>query len=149
MDPDQDINASAHACYVVLAGPAGSLLASRLSRELTCYKILLIDAGGPNIATTHQDYGERYWTVATAPGHKWGYKTVPQQYLADRAIDCSRGKGLGGSTAINFCVYTRGSSADYDRWAELVGDDCWRWQNVQKRFNKVEFDSMTQTCRGS
>ena len=54
-----------------------------------------------------------------------------------REIDYSRGKGLGGSTAINFCVYTRGASADYDRWAELVGDNSWSWEHVGKRFDKV------------
>lgn len=71
------------------------------------------------------------------PGYNWGYKTVPQEQLKDRQIDYSRGKGLGGSTAINFCVYTRGPSADYEHWAQLVGDDTWRWEKVQKRFNKV------------
>lgn len=38
---------------------------------------------------------------------------------------------------INFSVYTYGASADYDRWADEVGDDAWRWENVQKRFAKV------------
>ena len=71
------------------------------------------------------------------PGYNWGFKTVPQSQLAGREIDCSRGKGLGGSTAINFCVYTKGASADYDQWAELVGDDTWRWEDSQRRFSKV------------
>ena len=52
-------------------------------------------------------------------------------------LDYSRGKGLGGSSAINFCVYTRGASADYDRWAELVDDDDWAWSNVERQFNEV------------
>ena len=72
-----------------------------------------------------------------APGYNYGYQTVPQPQLQGREIDYSRGKGLGGSTAINFCVYTRGPSVDYDRWAELVGDEEWGWENAQKRFNKV------------
>ena len=73
----------------------------------------------------------------TLPSSNWGYQTVPQPHLNGRNIDCSRGKGLGGSTAINFCVYTRGPSSDYDRWAELVGDDTWRWENARRRFNNV------------
>lgn len=39
----------------------------------------------------------------------WGYKTVPQNHLKGQQIDYSRGKGLGGSTAINFsCLGKKG-----------------------------------------
>lgn len=31
----------------------------------------------------------------------WGYKTVPQTHLKGQEIDYSRGRGLGGSSAIN------------------------------------------------
>lgn len=75
--------------------------------------------------------------MRTVIGYNWGYKTVSQHELGGREIGYSRGKGLGGSTAINFCVYTRGCSADYDRWAELVGDDSWSWENSIRRFKKV------------
>ena len=72
-----------------------------------------------------------------AEGRNWGYQTVPQSRLGGREIDYSRGKGLGGSTAINFCVYTRGPSVDYDQWARLVDDNEWSWEKAQRRFNKV------------
>jgi choline dehydrogenase-like flavoprotein len=48
----------------------------------------------------------------------------------------SRGKGLGGSSLINFMGYYYGSSADYDRWADLVGDDAWEW-GMLDRFKRV------------
>ena len=97
----------------------------------------MIDAGGPNVDPNYQTFGERHWTHATAPGYNWGYKTVPQEHLEERKLDYSRGKGLGGSTSINFCVYTRGPKADYDRWAQLVEDDTWSWDYVLERFKKV------------
>ncbi|KAI4179599.1 MAG: hypothetical protein LQ346_007161, partial [Caloplaca aetnensis] len=122
---------------IVGAGASGSLLASRLARSRPQFSVLLIDAGGDNQDEAQQTFGERHTTLMT-PGYNWGYKTVPQEQLKDRQIDYSRGKGLGGSTAINFCVYTRGPSADYEHWAQLVGDDTWRWEKVQKRFNKFE-----------
>lgn len=98
--------------------------------------MLLLDAGGENKGQTQQSFGERHWTLIL-PGYNWGYKTVPQQGLDGREIDYSRGKGLGGSTAINFCVYTRGPSADYDHWAELVGDASYAWEHSQTRFKNV------------
>jgi choline dehydrogenase-like flavoprotein len=72
----------------------------------------------------------------------WGYKTVPQEHLNGRKLDYSRGKGLGGSTAINFGVYITGAQDDYDEWAAEVGDDTFRWENMQRRFKKLEsFDA--------
>lgn len=97
----------------------------------------MLDAGGTNSDSSNQQFGERHWTLKNAAGYNWGYKTVPQENLAEREIDCSRGKGLGGSTAINFCVWTRGSKDDYERWAELTGCDDWKWENVLERFKKV------------
>lgn len=68
----------------------------------------------------------------------WGYKTTPQTQLKGQQIDYSRGRGLGGSTAINFCCWVVGADEDYNHWADLVGDDVWRWNNVKERFKKVE-----------
>ncbi|KAI4089480.1 MAG: hypothetical protein L6R37_008034, partial [Teloschistes peruensis] len=123
---------------IVGAGPAGCLLACRLATAFKSDRILLIEAGGDNKATEYQGFGDRNFTLATAPGFNWGYKTVPQEHLGQREVDYSRGKGLGGSTAINFCVWTRGPSSDYNRWAEIVGDDTWCWPNVEERYKKIE-----------
>ena len=120
----------------LIGGTAGCVLASKLSRALKNCRVVLLEAGGPNTNIDYQSYGERHWTYATAPGYNWGYKTVPQAQL-NREIDQSRGRGLGGSSAINFCVYTRGPRADYDHWAEQVGDDTWCWEKVQERFKEV------------
>ncbi|KAL8949571.1 MAG: hypothetical protein Q9222_004330 [Ikaeria aurantiellina] len=122
---------------VVGGGPAGCVLATRLARSLKSFQVLLIEAGGDNRDPKHQSYGDRHWTFATAPGYDWGYTTVPQKHLQGREIGYSRGKGLGGSTAINFCVFTRGSKVDYDTWAHRVGDDAWTWEHVLQRFKEV------------
>ena len=111
-------------------------MATRLAQGLPSYRVLLLDAGGHNKDKVYQSFAERHFTLAV-PGYNWGYKTVAQNGLAGREIDYSRGKGLGGSTAINFCVYTRGPSADYDRWAEIVGDTSWSWESAKKRFQQV------------
>lgn len=108
--------------------------------------MLLLEAGGANTNPDYQTYGERGWTLASAPGYNWGYKTVTQAQLG-REIDQSRGKGLGGSSAINFCVYTRGPRADYDHWAEQIGDDTWCWENVLQRYKKVTTYTCPRCCK--
>jgi choline dehydrogenase len=49
-----------------------------------------------------------------------------------------RGKTLGGSSSINGMIYMRGQSRDYEHWADLTGDDDWRWQSVLPAFKKHE-----------
>ena len=68
----------------------------------------------------------------------WGYKTTAQEHCDNRELDYSRGKGLGGSSAINFGVFTRGAKANYDEWARLVGDDTFAWDRIKARFNDLE-----------
>lgn len=68
----------------------------------------------------------------------WGYQTVPQKHLGGVVVPFHRGKGLGGSSSVNFCCYTIGPSDDYDEIARLVDDDEWRWVNAQNRYKRLE-----------
>ncbi|CAL8580210.1 hypothetical protein XPA_005942 [Xanthoria parietina] len=123
---------------IVGGGTSGSLLASRLSRSLPHLTILLLDAGGPNDDVSLQSFAERHTTMMT-PGYNRGYRTVPQPELKGREIDYSRGTGLGGSSAINFCVWTRGPRDDWEHWDRLVGGEgTWGWEEVLRRFRKSE-----------
>lgn len=80
----------------------------------------------------------RYTTFATFPHYDYQYTTEPQEHLANRSISYTRGKGLGGSSCINFCFYTRGAKDDFDEWARRVGDDFFNWENAERRFKKLE-----------
>ena len=80
----------------------------------------------------------RFATWMTHPALNWGYKTVPQQNLAGRQIDYSRGRGVGGSSLINFSCWTVGPQGDYDEWARMVDDDSFDWKNIQRRLKALE-----------
>jgi choline dehydrogenase-like flavoprotein len=47
----------------------------------------------------------------------------------------TRGKVLGGSSAVNYYTWVRGSAATYNDWAEYGGND-WNWENTKAYFNK-------------
>ena len=123
--------------YIVCgAGTAGCLLANRLSRDRTKH-VLVIEAGGrDDYLWVHIPVGYLY--CIGNPRTDWLYSTEPDAGLNGRVLRYPRGKTLGGCSSINGMIYMRGQSRDYEHWADLTGDDGWRWQNVLPAFRKHE-----------
>jgi choline dehydrogenase-like flavoprotein len=123
---------------VVGAGAGGCAVAGRLSEDPN-NSVAVLDAGGRN----------DNWVVTT-PGaiilmvggkvNNWAFDTVPQKGLNGRIGYQPRGKGLGGSSAINAMVYIRGHRADYDQWAAL-GNTGWSYADVLPYFKRSEDNS--------
>ncbi|KAJ3722216.1 hypothetical protein C8R42DRAFT_666376 [Lentinula raphanica] len=124
--------------YVIVGGGlTGSVVASRLT-ENSNTTVLVLEAG-----VSHQgvDIIEVPGLQSfTGPGtiYNWNYTSVPQIHLLNNTIPAPRGHVLGGSSSINGMWYTRGSSADYDRWANVTGDQGWLWDELQSYFKKSE-----------
>jgi choline dehydrogenase len=111
-------------------------LANRLSanREVN---VLLIEAGGrDDYVWIHIPVG--YLHCIDNPRTDWMFRTEADPGLGGRSLLYPRGKVLGGSSSINGMIYMRGQVGDYDRWADLTGDDSWRWQSVLPLFKKSE-----------
>jgi len=62
---------------------------------------------------------------------------VPQPGLNGRRGYQPRGKGLGGSSAVNGMVYIRGNAWDYDNWAAM-GCTGWAYADVLPYFRNAE-----------
>lgn len=67
----------------------------------------------------------------------WQFETVPQRGLGGRRGYQPRGRGLGGSSAINAMLYIRGHPRDYDEWRDL-GCSGWGWDDVLPWFKASE-----------
>ena len=117
---------------VIGGGSAGSAVAGRLAEAGK--SVCLLEAGGRND-------GFR----VTIPGMlafsndkiNYRFETVPQKGLNGRIGYQPRGKGLGGSSAINAMVYIRGHRWDYDNWEQL-GCTGWGYDDVLPFFKRAE-----------
>ncbi|RTQ32482.1 choline dehydrogenase [Variovorax gossypii] len=123
--------------YIIIgAGTAGSLMANRLSADKS-KRVLLIEAGRKDdYHWIHIPVGYLY--CIGNPRTDWLYSTEPDAGLNGRVLRYPRGKTLGGCSSINGMIYMRGQSRDYEHWADLTGDDDWRWQSVLPAFKKHE-----------
>ncbi|KAI1846697.1 hypothetical protein JX266_007270 [Neoarthrinium moseri] len=122
---------------VVGGGAAGCVVAARLAEAAARPSVLLVEAGGLNEDAAHLTGAQRYEVAFREKSPlNWGYRTQPQ--LKGQEIDYSRGKGLGGSTAINFCGWVIGPDEDYNEWARLVGDTSFGWDHVKGILKRVE-----------
>jgi choline dehydrogenase len=122
--------------YVIVgAGPAGCVLANRLSGD-PATRVLLLEAGGrDNYFWINIPVGYLY--CMGNPRTDWCFETEPQDGLGGRALAYPRGRVLGGCTSINGMIYMRGQARDYDGWRQL-GNAGWAWDDVLPYFKRSE-----------
>ncbi|MGH6775406.1 GMC family oxidoreductase [Brucella tritici] len=122
--------------YIIVGGgPAGCVLANRLSEDASV-KVLLLEAGGSDWNPLfHMPAGFAKMTKGVA---SWGWETVPQKHLKNRVLRYTQAKVIGGGSSINAQIYTRGNATDYDLWANEDGCTGWDYRSVLPYFKRAE-----------
>ncbi|KAF7375575.1 GMC oxidoreductase [Mycena sanguinolenta] len=102
---------------IVGAGAAGNVVANRLT-ENPNFSVLVLEAGISNEGIIDSSVPFLGTILLSGPAaYEWNYTTTPQVGLNNRVVAYPRAHVLGGCTAHNGMVYTRGSAEDFDRYA--------------------------------
>jgi choline dehydrogenase-like flavoprotein len=123
--------------YIVIgAGSAGCCVAARLAAD-SGTSVALLEAGG------------RYRRILDIPlvglwawrrrPHRfcWQDWTIPQPALEGRRVWWPAGRIVGGGSAINAMMYSRGHPASFDRWRCHGGPE-WSYESLLPYFRRAE-----------
>lgn len=120
---------------IVGAGSSGCVLAERLSASGR-FRIAVIESGSRidglmitmprGVGRMCQPGDARIWSYDVSQG---GNRPANEVWIKGRAI--------GGSSAVNGMIYTRGMPADFDGWA-AQGCREWGWEEIGRCYRAIE-----------
>lgn len=124
--------------YIIVGGgTSGLTLAARLTEDSNI-KVLVIEAGGYYTSVPEIDVPGLLGRTVGNPKYDWSFVSVPQKRANDRVVRQPRGKGLGGSSLINYLGMFRPSKAECDALEEVFGNKGWNWDSLQYFAKKSE-----------
>ncbi|KAF8645763.1 hypothetical protein AX16_007630 [Volvariella volvacea WC 439] len=121
---------------IVGGGTAGLTLAARLT-ENPDVVVGIIEAGTDDLSAPGIFIPAMMGSTIANPTYDWTFFSVPQPRANNRVVLQPRGKGLGGSSLINFLGMARASKEEYDA-VEAFGNKGWNWESFLKYMKKSE-----------
>ncbi|GBE88776.1 Dehydrogenase citC [Sparassis crispa] len=122
-------------------GTAGLTLAARLTEDPSV-SVLALEAGAAHIDDPDTLRPASHGSQFGNESYDWSFRTVShsevhQTRCRDTHHVWNRGKGLGGSSIINFMVWTKPTAEEINDF-ERLGNPGWNWNNYQKYVARTE-----------
>jgi choline dehydrogenase len=121
--------------FVVIGAGAAGCAATRALVDGSEARVTLLESGGTNARDDVREPTRGREVRYSDAG--WRYMTVPQVGTNGRVHEWPFGRLVGGSTALNGMIWTRGAMWDYDDWAAM-GNPGWEAAAVYKVFERLE-----------
>ena len=122
--------------YVIVgSGPAGSILADRLTEDGRT-TVCVLEAGIPD-RSMYIRIPAGFVKTLYDPRSIWSFTCEPGPGLAGRQMRLPQGRLVGGSSSLNGMVYNRGHAEDFDDW-ETMGCPGWGYRDVLPYFRRSE-----------
>ncbi len=122
--------------YIVVgSGPAGSLLANRLTEDQDA-TVCILEAG-PADTSRYVRIPAGFVKLLYNPALLWDYPSEPDPATHGRKIRMVQGRIVGGSSSLNGLVYARGQADDFNDWA-AAGNKGWSHADVLPYFMRSE-----------
>ncbi len=122
--------------YIVVgSGPAGSLLANRLTEDQDA-TVCILEAG-PADTSRYVRIPAGFVKLLYNPALLWDYPSEPDPATHGRKIRMVQGRIVGGSSSLNGLVYARGQADDFNDWA-AAGNGGWSHADVLPYFMRSE-----------
>jgi choline dehydrogenase-like flavoprotein len=118
---------------VVGAGTAGCVIAARLSQDERA-RVLVLEAGGQEPLEALAVPAA--WPTLEGTSADWADTTVALT-ASGTTMRWARGRGLGGSSAINGMIFMRGHRSSYDAWP-VAGAKGWGFDDLLPYFRRSE-----------
>ncbi|KAH9915856.1 alcohol oxidase [Fomitopsis serialis] len=131
-----DVSGKEFDYIIVGGGTAGLVVAARLTEDPSV-RVLVLEAGEANLDDPMTLIPMQAVRLFSNLKYDWAYKTVKQPHSNNREYVWSRGKGLGGSSAINFMFWNKPARQYLDMFEEL-GVEGWDWDTFHRYVKKTE-----------
>ncbi|KIK64397.1 hypothetical protein GYMLUDRAFT_240944 [Collybiopsis luxurians FD-317 M1] len=129
---------------IVGGGNTGLTLGVRLS-ENPEINVGIIEAGTHEVDVPEINIPGLMGSTIRDPKYDWTFWSTPQRHAASgQPMLQPRGKGLGGSTLINFLGLTRANKDEYDA-IERFGNPGWNWESMVNCMKKSENTILSPT----